>query len=130
MIGEIIKRFEANGFKLVAMKHIYATKEQLEVRIEDRFVKYKNLTESLSWLERSTILRQIHWVHVQWTGCANDLGRTECSENGKTNVGWKKCAIVQEGNYSWWFECRYKRQQGEQLSRWEQNNEIKKIIIL
>jgi nucleoside diphosphate kinase len=49
MVGEIIKRFEANGFKLVAMKHIYATKEQLEVRkIKESVAINKNLTEPLS----------------------------------------------------------------------------------
>jgi nucleoside diphosphate kinase len=54
MVGEIIKRFEANGFKLIAMKHIYATKEQLEVRNkEDKSIfKDINFPEPLFGFER------------------------------------------------------------------------------
>lgn len=32
LVGEIIKRFEQKGYKLVAMKLVHATKEHMEVR--------------------------------------------------------------------------------------------------
>ncbi|XP_068162176.1 nucleoside diphosphate kinase B-like [Antennarius striatus] len=35
LIGEIIKRFEMKGFKLVAMKMVHASKEHLEKHYED-----------------------------------------------------------------------------------------------
>ncbi|CAF0863183.1 unnamed protein product [Adineta ricciae] len=45
LIGEIIRRFENRGFKLVAIKSIQATRAQLEVHYEDH--KGKNYFESL-----------------------------------------------------------------------------------
>ncbi|UJR15971.1 hypothetical protein I4U23_002890 [Adineta vaga] len=45
LVGEIIRRFENRGFKLVAIKFIQATRAQLEIHYEDH--KGKNYFEPL-----------------------------------------------------------------------------------
>ena len=36
LVGEIIKRFEAKGYKLAAMKMVHATQAQMEAHYADR----------------------------------------------------------------------------------------------
>merc|ERR1711993_1583 len=66
LVGEIIKRFEQKGFKLVAMKMMQASVEHLEEHYAD--------------LSKKPFLPWSCEIHGERTSCSYGLGRSQCCE--------------------------------------------------
>ena len=88
LVGEIIKRFEQRGYKLVAMKLCRPGKEHLEKHYADLSSKV-NIDIPLDHINyiHLGIFCWINSIHELWSNLCYGMGGQECCQNGSYDVG-------------------------------------------
>merc|ERR1711953_1558527 len=87
LVGEIIKRFEQRGYKLVAMKLCRPGKEHLENHYAD--------------LSSKGFFCWINSIHELWSNLRYGMGGQECCQNGSHDVGWNQSTSLPPRFHPW-----------------------------
>jgi Nucleoside diphosphate kinase len=95
LVGDIIKRFEAKGFKLVAMKFMWVSALRLMKKPNENLINRISLPlgikglvgKALRRLERPSILPRTCQLHELRPSCPNGLGRLERRQNRPRYAG-------------------------------------------
>merc|ERR1711944_381283 len=96
LVGEIIKRFEQRGFKLVAMKFCKPPQAHFEKHYED--------------LAGKSFFPGSHEVHHLRASCSNGMGRAWCCEDRKSHPWNNKSSRFCTRNHPWRLLCSSRKE--------------------
>ena len=80
IVGEVIKRFELKGFKLVALKMVTASEEHLKIHYKD-LAKKSFFPGLVKYMASGPIVAMVSWSLNQVPILHPGLGRVERGEN-------------------------------------------------